>query len=221
MSKKSKTSEINDIIDSSYAEADYSNDSYDDIYHSRRYRNTYNADANININPFSKITTIRQPAPASSPAYASAATSTNHANTSNIFMKYTGGSNQNSENGDKSAGTPNSMQIKNTEEEFPSLGGSKKPVAQASIPVPVPLPVAMNFKKIVETKKPVEIVQPQIAQAKSKPNTNRNHYRAYEEVKYYSEKTAMSKIRRGKYSDDEDEIDDDDDDNNYYDDDYE
>lgn len=216
MSKKSKTSEINDIIDSSYTEADYSNDSYDDIYHSRRYRNTYNPDGNIN--PFSKITTIRQPAPA--PAYASAATSANYTNSSNVFMKYTGGSNQNSENGDKSAGTPNSIQIKNTEEEFPSLGGSKKPVAQA--PVSVHVPVAMNFKKIVETKKPIEIVQPQIAQSKPKLNTNRNQYRAYEEVKYYSEKTARSKIRRGKYSDDEDEIDDDDDDNNnYYDDDYE
>ena len=208
MSKKSKTSEINDIIDSSYTEADYSNDSYDDVYHSRRYRNTYNPDGNIgNINPFSKITTIRQ-----------AATSANHTNSSNVFMKYTGGSNQNSENGDKSAGTPNSMQIKNTEEEFPSLGGSKKPVVQ----VPVSVPVAMNFKKIVETKKPIEIVQPQIAQSKPKLNTNRNQYRAYEEVKYYSEKTARSKIRRGKYSDDEDEIEDDDDDNNYYyDDDYE
>jgi hypothetical protein len=219
MSKKSKTSEINDIIDSSYTEADYSNDSYDDIYHSRRYRNTYNHDGNIgNINPFSKITTIRQPAPAPAYAYVSAATSVNHTNSSNVFMKYTGGSNQNSENVDKSAGTPNSIQIKNIEEEFPSLGGSKKPVAQA----PVSVPVAMNFKKIVETKKPIEIVQPQIAQSKPKLNTNRNQYRAYEEVKYYSEKTARSKIRRGKYSDDEDEIEDDDDDNNYYyDDDYE
>jgi hypothetical protein len=204
MSKKSKTSEMNDIIDSSYAEPDYSydNDYYDNV-DNRRYRNTNtntNTDRSSNDNPFSKVTTIRPPASITSTP------------TSNIFMKYTGGSKTNTENLDKSVMTPKSTEIKNTEDEFPSLGGSKKPVLSVSAPA------AMNFKKIVETKKPLEFVEPQVAQIKTKPKSNANYYKSYEELKYYSEKIAKSRIHRGAYSDDEDDDMDDDMDDNYYDD---
>jgi hypothetical protein len=204
MSKKSKTSEMNDIIDSSYAEPDYSydNDYYDNV-DNRRYRNTNtntNTDRSSNDNPFSKVTTIRPPASITSTP------------TSNIFMKYTGGSKTNTENLDKSVMTPKSTEIKNTEDEFPSLGGSKKPVLSVSAPA------AMNFKKIVETKKPLEFVEPQVAHIKTKPKSNANYYKSYEELKYYSEKIAKSRIHRGAYSDDEDDDMDDDMDDNYYDD---
>lgn len=231
MSKKSKTSEINDIIDSSYAEPDYSyaNDHHESV-DSRQYRNTNTNTntqrssydngngSNTGINPFLKPSNTYPPAPVSAPA------NTSHANTntSNIFMKYTGGSktNTNTENVDKSVATPRQTEIKNTEDEFPSLGGSKRFVA--SVPTPTPAPAAMNFKKIVETKKPVEIVvQPQLAQAKTNSRSNASQYKSYEELKYYSEKSAKSRIYGGGYSDDDmdDEMEDEMDNNNYYNDD--
>ena len=71
----------------------------------------------------------------------------------------------------------------------------------------------MNFKKVVETRKPMEVVQPPL---KTKPKSNANHYTSYEELKYYSNKTAISRIHRGAYSDDDM---DDDMDDSYYDDD--
>ena len=130
-------------------------------------------------------------------------------------MKYAGGVKMNTENVDKPVATPKPTEIKNTEDEFPSLGGSKKTKSMAPA---APAATAMNFKKIVETKKPVEIVQPQVAQVKTKPKSNTNYYKSYEEVKYYSEKSAMSRIYTGGYSDDEYDIYDDVDDSNYYDD---
>ena len=211
MSKKSsKTSEINDIIDSSYAEPDYSydNDYYDNV-DNRRYAN---ASRSSYDNPFSKVSTsTTRPPPFATSTFASTSTSTS-SSSSNIFMKYTGGVKMNTENVDKSVATPKPIEIKNTEDEFPSLGGSKKSVA--------PAPAAMNFKKVVETMKPMEVVQPPL---KTKPKSNANHYMSYEELKYYSDKTARSRIHRGAYSDDDDDDDDDDMDddvdNNYYDDD--
>ena len=190
MSKKSKTSEINDIIDSSYTEPDYSsgNAYYDEVDEHRR-RNTQNSGFGGGGNTFSKISITRTPAPA--PASAS------HTNTSNMFMKYTGactGTNTNAESGDKSAVTP--KEIKNTEDEFPSLGGSKKSIAPK-------MSAPMNFKKIVETKKPVEVT-PQVIHTKPKHDDYYNRFKVYEEVKYYSEKTARSKIYSGAYSDDDD-----------------
>ena len=200
MSKKSKTSEINDIIDSSYAEPDYSND-YNDEVNNFRFRNSYHSSRD-NGNPFSKISTISPLAFAPAPAPAPATTC--QTNPSNIFMKYTC-TRANTENVDKSLATPTKTEIKNIEEEFPSLGGSKKSIASAPVPVPVPIPIPMNFKKIVETKKPVE-VQAQVAQTKPKSNQGDyyNRFKVYEQVKYYSEKTAISKIYSSGYSDDED-----------------
>lgn len=202
MSKKDKTSEINDIIDSSYTEADYSyNNEYYDEVDSHRRRNASHAGgggASSGGNPFSKISSVRaSPASASIPAP--------HANTSNatnIFMKYTGNAGNNNTNttGDKSTATP--KEIKNTEEDFPSLGGCKKPTILAT-------PAPMNFKKIVETKKPVE-VQQQVVQQKSRPKHDDyyNGFKVYEQVKYYSEKNAKSKIYSKTYSDDDEEDDD-------------
>lgn len=210
MSKKSKTSEINDIIDSSYAEADYScgSEYYDEV-DSHRHRNTYSSGFNSfgggggGGNPFSKISTICAPAPesgfGSTPTLAYTPPShTTTTNSSNIFMKYTGNTNTAS---DKSIATPNNVEIKNTEDEFPSLGGgggSKKPIA-TKIPAP------MNFKKIVETKKPIE-VQQQAVRPTPKPRYDSyyDRFKVYEEVKYYSEKNAKSKIYRTGCSDDED-----------------
>jgi hypothetical protein len=200
MSKKSKTSEINDIIDSSYTEADYSSGSkYYDEVDSHRSINTHNnsfGGSSGSGNPFSKISITSAPAPAS------------HTNTSNIFMKYSNtNTNANAENGAKSALTPNSKEVKNIEDEFPSLGGSKKPNTQA-ISAPT-----MNFKKIVETKKQVEVT-PQVVHTKPKHDDYYNRFKVYEEVKYYSEKTARSKIHSRAYSDEDDG-----DDGNYDDDD--
>ena len=62
MSKKDKTSEINDIIDSSYTEADYSyNNEYYDEVDSHRRRNASHAGGGISSgsNPFSKISSVR------------------------------------------------------------------------------------------------------------------------------------------------------------------
>ena len=193
MSKKDKTSEINDIIDSSYTEADYScgSEYYDEV-DSHRRRNTYNNSfGNNGSNPFSKISSIRPPVTSTNAL-------TSQTNTSNIFMKYTSNTNNAS---DKSATTPSYVEIKNTEDEFPSLGGGgpKKPVAPKIQTAP------MNFKKIVETKKPVEVHQ-QVVQQKSRQKNDDyyDRFKVYEEVKYYSEKSARSKIYRSGYSDDED-----------------
>lgn len=201
MSKKDKTSEINDIIDSSYTEADYScgSEYYDEVDNHLR-RNTYNNSfGNNGSNPFSKISSIRPPVTSTNALTSQANTS----NTSNIFMKYTSNINNAS---DKSAATPSYVEIKNTEDEFPSLGGGvggsgigpKKPVAPK-------IQAPMNFKKIVETKKPVE-VQQQVVQQKSrqKHDDYYDRLKVYEEVKYYSEKSARSKIYKSGYSDDED-----------------
>ena len=210
MSKKSKTSEINDIIDSSYTEADYNSGSkYYDEVDSHQSINTHNKGFGGNGggggNPFSKISITRASAPAPAPAPESvpaptlAYTPPSHTtitNSSNMFMKYTGNTNT---TGDKSAATtPNHIEIKNTEEEFPSLGGCKKPIAPKT-------PAPMNFKKIVETKNPVEVQQQAVRPSlKPKHDEYYDHFKVYEEVKYYSEKTAKSKIYSNRYSDDED-----------------
>jgi hypothetical protein len=188
MSKKTKTSEFNDIINSSYANPDYScgNEYYDEIDDHRR-RTTYGGGGSGGGgsgggNPFSKISIAYAPASAPAPALAP----TSHANTTNT----------NTENGAKSAATPNIKEVKNIEDEFPSLGGSKKPNTQ-SISAP------MNFKKIVETKKPVEVT-PQVVHIKPKHADYYDRFKIYEDVKYHSEKTARSKIYSSVYSDEDD-----------------
>ena len=203
MSKKSKTSEINDIIDSSYTEADYSsgNKYYDEV-DSHRCRNTHNngfgGSGCGGGNPFSKISITRSPAPGPTLAYTPASHTTT-TNSSNMFMKYTGNTNTAS---DKSAATPNHIEIKNTEDEFPSLGGCKKTIAPKT-------PAPMNFKKIVETKNPVEVQQQAVRPSlKPKHDEYYDHFKVYEEVKYYSEKNAKSKIYSKTYSDDDEEDDD-------------
>ena len=192
MSKKTKTSEFNDIINSSYTNPDYScgNEYYDEIDDHRRRTTRGGGGGGGGGNPFSKISIAYAPAPA--PALAP----TSHANTGNIFLKYTNTTNTNTENGAKSAATPNSKEVKNIEDEFPSLGGSKKPNAQ-SISAP------MNFKKIVETKKPLEVT-PQIVHIKPKHADYYDRFKIYEDVKYHSEKTARSKIYSSVYSDEDD-----------------
>ena len=87
MSKKSKTSEINDIIDSSYTEPDYShgNGYYDEVNDYRRKNTNTNESATINL--FTKITTTRVP------ITLSASAPNPNPNTSNIFMKYSGDKN--------------------------------------------------------------------------------------------------------------------------------
>lgn len=219
MSKK-KTNEINDIIDSSYAEADYSysNDYYDEVY-SHRPRHDRNTQHNIGSNPFTKIsaTSSYTPAPVSNTTSntfnaSNTSNASNASNASNIFMKYTNANtNTEKEKSNNTTTTPN--EVKNTEDEFPSLGGSKKP-NNASVLMPAP----MNFKKVVETKKPVEIQQ--VVHTKPKPNPKNDDYysrlKTYEEVKYYSEKNARSKIYNRAYSDDDEE---EDEDGNYDDDD--
>ena len=192
MSKKTKTSEFNDIINSSYTKPDYScgNEYYDEIDDHRR-RTTYNGvgggGGSGGSNPFFKISIA--PAPAPAPAQSS------HTNTSNIFLKYAN-ANANAENGAKSAATPNIKEVKNIEDEFPSLGGSKKPNTQ-SISAP------MNFKKIVETKKTLEVAA-QVVHTKPKHADHYDRFKIYEDVKYHSEKTARSKIYSSAYSDEDD-----------------
>ena len=198
MSKKTKTSEFNDIINSSYTNPDYScgNEYYDEIDDHRR-RTTHNGGGGGGVgggNPFFKISIAYAPTPAP----------TSHTNTSNIFLKYaTANTNTNAENGAKSAATSNSKEVKNIEDEFPSLGGSKKPSTQ-SISAP------MNFKKIVETKKPTEVT-PQVVHTKPKHTDYYDRFKIYEDVKYHSEKTARSKIYSSAYSDEDDGDGDDDD----------
>jgi len=207
---KSKTTEMNDIIDSSYTEPDYShgNGYYDEVNDYRRKNTNTNESATINL--FTKITTTRVP------ITLSASAPNPNPNTSNIFMKYSGDKN-NTENGEKSSATTTASatttttttasatttanKIKNIEDEFPSLGGNqnKKYVSSAHVNVNAP----MNFKKIVETKKTIE-VQPQVVQPKPKHDDYYNRFKVYEEVKYYSEKNARSKIYNTIYSDDED-----------------
>ena len=199
---KSKTTEMNDIIDSSYTEPDYShgNGYYDEVNDYRRKNTNTNESATINL--FTKITTTRVP------ITLSASAPNPNPNTSNIFMKYSSDKN-NTENGEKSSATTTTTttttatpnKIKNIEDEFPSLGGNqnKKYVSSAHVNVNAP----MNFKKIVETRKTIE-VQPQVVQPKPKHDDYNNRFKVYEEVKYYSEKNARSKIYNTIYSDDED-----------------
>jgi hypothetical protein len=201
---KSKTTEMNDIIDSSYTEPDYShgNGYYDEVNDYRRKNTNTNESATINL--FTKITTTRVP------ITLSASAPNPNPNTSNIFMKYSSDKN-NTENGEKSSATTTTTttttttatpnKIKNIEDEFPSLGGNqnKKYVSSAHVNVNAP----MNFKKIVETRKTIE-VQPQVVQPKPKHDDYYNRFKVYEEVKYYSEKNARSKIYNTTYSDDED-----------------
>jgi hypothetical protein len=211
MSKKDKTSEINDIIDSSYTEADYSynNEYYDEVDSHRRRNTSHNGGGgggSGSSNPFSKISSVRaSPASVSTPTLhtnaSNATNATNATSATNIFMKYTGNAGNNNTNttGDKSIAIP--KEIKNTEDDFPSLGGCKKPTILAT-------PAPMNFKKIVETKKPVE-VQQQVVQQKSRPKHDDyyNGFKVYEQVKYYSEKNAKSKIYSKTYSDDDEDDD--------------
>ena len=213
MSKKSKTSEINDIIDSSYAEPDY--DEETDSHHYRNTRRGYYESGgtdtgNSGFNPFLKNNNTRTPSfvttstPATSvPISSLASHASTGASSSNIFMKYTSPK-TNTESSVKSVSTTTSIskEIKNTEEEFPSLGGAKKTTIQT--------PAPMNFKKVVETKKVTE-VQPQVVQTKPKCDdysTRSHRLKAYEEVKYYSERTARSKIHRNGYSDNDNDDDD-------------
>ena len=190
MSKKTKTSEFNDIINSSYTNPDYScgNEYYDEIDDHRR-RTTYGSSSGGG-NPFSKISIAYAPAPEPAP--------TSHTNTSNIFLKYanTNTTNTNAENGAKSAATPNIKEVKNIEDEFPSLGGSKKPNTQT-------ISAPMNFKKIVETKKTLEVAA-QVVHTKPKHADHYDRFKIYEDVKYHSEKTARSKIYSSAYSDEDD-----------------
>ena len=191
MSKR-KTNDLHDIIDTAFVAADYShgNGYYDEI-NDYKSKNTHtNANTRPYTGSFSKIST--------NPLA--------NENNSNIFLKYSSDKNT----GLKQDSIKNIESIENskreikiTEDEFPSLGcgnQSKKTNTNTSTNTNTNTSTnpPMNFKKIVETKKPVEIQQQQQQQHQQQQQQKHddyfNRFKIYEEVKYYSEKNARNKI---------------------------
>jgi hypothetical protein len=186
MSRKSKSHEINDIIDTAYTETDYSlgNGFYDEIRDYKRPRNTdvYNC--------------LSQPRPHPHPP----------ADTKlekNMFLKYS----QNN----TSVKNNNTLVEKNVvvdDDNFPSLGGFK---SNSSAENPVNQQASLNFKKVVTTSLAIPTenanVNSNTKDQSSSQNSYHNKYNSfimYHHIKDNSEKIARYRMEND-YSSDDDE----------------
>ena len=190
MSRKGKSHEINDIIDTAFTETDYShgNGFYDEIRDYNRPRNT---------GGFRSLTQTQTPADTKSEK--------------NMFLKY-------SQNDTvvKNNDTPTEKQMMVDDANFPSLGGAKPKAAATTATAPAKQPVCLNFKKIVTT--PLAIPT-ESANANANANSNtkeqsssRNSYHnksnsflMYHHIKDNSEKIARYRMENDYSSDDDDD----------------
>jgi hypothetical protein len=188
MSRKGKSHEINDIIDTAFTETDYShgNGFYDEIRDYNRPRNT---------GGFRSLTQTQ--------TQTTADTKTEK----NMFLKYS----QN-DTSVKNNDTQNEKQMIVDDANFPSLGGAKSKTAASTATAPTKQPVCLNFKKIITT--PLAIPT-ENANANSNANTkeqssSRNSYHnksnsflMYHHIKDNSEKIARYRMENDYSSDDD------------------
>ena len=194
MSRKGKSHEINDIIDTAFTETDYShgNGFYDEIRDYNRPRNT---------GGFRSLTQTQ--------TQTQTQTTSDTKTEKNMFLKYS----QN-DTSVKNNDTQNEKQIVVDDDNFPSLGGAK-PKTPAST-APAKQPVSLNFKKIVTT--PLAIpTESANANANSNSNVNtkeqsssRNSYHnkskgflMYHHIKDNSEKIARYRMENDYSSEDD------------------
>ena len=190
MSRKGKSHEINDIIDTAFTETDYShgNGFYDEIRDYNRPRNT---------GGFRSLTQTQ--------TQTQTPTTADTKSEKNMFLKYS----QN-DTSVKNNDTPNEKQMMVDDANFPSLGGAKSKAATAT--APTKQPVCLNFKKIITT--PLAIPT-ENANANSNANTkeqssSRNSYHnksnsflMYHHIKDNSEKIARYRMENDYSSDDD------------------
>jgi len=190
MSRKGKSHEINDIIDTAFTETDYShgNGFYDEIRDYNRPRNT---------GGFRSLTQTQ--------TQTQTPTTTDTKTEKNMFLKYS----QN-DTSVKNNDTPTDKQMMVDDANFPSLGGAKSKVTTAT--APAKQPVYLNFKKIITT--PLAIPT-ENANANSNANTkeqssSRNSYHnksnsflMYHHIKDNSEKIARYRMENDYSSDDD------------------
>jgi hypothetical protein len=185
MSRKGKSHEINDILDTAFTETDYShgNGFYDEIRDHQRARNTNG----------SRVLSQMQ---------TSAPTSVDIKSEKNMFLKYS----QN-DTPVKNNDTPIDKQILVDDDNFPSLGGAKpktSSVQQSN--------KCLNFKKVVtsltiptqNTTTTTTTSTTESSLLRSTQYNKSNRYMMYNNIKDNSEKIARYKMEN-EYSSDNDD----------------
>ena len=181
MSRKGKSHEINDIIDTAFTETDYShgNGYYDEIRDYRRSKNT-NSFRNLpqNQTPVTPVDTKLE---------------------KNMFLKYS----QNDttiKNNDTQIDKQADKEIVVNEDNFPSLGGGKPKVTA------IHQPACLNFKKVVTTTLtvPTENMNTKEKSPSRNPYNKPSRYLMYHHIKDNSEKIARYKMEN-EYSSDNDD----------------
>jgi hypothetical protein len=189
MSRKGKSHEINDILDTAFTETDYShgNGYYDEIRDYQRPRNT---------NVFRNLSQTQKVAPT---------TTADTKSDKNMFLKYS----QN-DTTVKNNDTPIDKQIVVDDDNFPSLGGAK-PKTFTSVQQSNK---CLNFKKVVTTctTMPTDVTNTNTntnintKESGSSLNTHYNkstRYMMYHNIKDNSEKIARYRMEN-EYSSDDD-----------------
>jgi len=193
MSRKGKSHEINDIIDTAYTETDYShgNGFYDEIRDYKRPRNM----CGFNGLPQS------QSQPSSQPSSQPPADTKLE---KNMFLKYS----QN-DTSVKNNDTLVEKKMVVDDENFPSLGGFK---SNASIANPVKQYASLNFKKVVTTPLAIPTENANVNSNTKEHSSYRNSYHnksnsflMYHHIKDNSEKIARYRMENDYSSDDDDD----------------
>ena len=189
MSKR-KFSELNDIIETAYVVADYSDSNR--CYDGARERETIRRDENVG----QLRGQMREP-------YRVGFSNNNNNNNNsfrndggNIFLKKSQSNSQNSfsnTNGEK----PELKKVVLNDDNFPSLGTNSAKINKSST-----IENKLNFKKVVEKKVDiVDMSEQKITTAPYKKN-NYSQYSIYQEIKEKSEKFAKLKMVNDVSSDD-------------------
>jgi hypothetical protein len=189
MSKR-KFSELNDIIDTAYVVADYSDSNR--CYDGARERETIRRDENVG----------QLRGQMHEPYRVGFSNNNNNNNNSfrndggNIFLKKSQSNSQNSfsnTNGEK----PELKKVVLNDDNFPSLGTNSAKINKSST-----IENKLNFKKVVEKKVDlVDVSEQKITTAPYKKN-NYSQYSIYQEIKEKSEKFAKLKMVNDVSSDD-------------------
>ena len=183
MSRKGKSHEINDILDTAFTETDYShgNGFYDEIRDHQRARNT---------NGSRVLSQMQTPA----------STSVDTKSEKNMFLKYS----QN-DTSVKNNDMPIDKHILVDDDNFPSLGGAKPKPSSAQ-----QSNKSLNFKKIVTSLAiPIQDTNTNTntkeqSMSRSTQYTKSNRYMMYNNIKDNSEKIARYKMEN-EYSSDNDD----------------
>ena len=211
MSRKGKTHEITDILDSAYTETDYShgNGYYDEIRDYQRPRNTI---PNHNTNNVGVLHSLAQ-------------ASSNTKPEKNMFLKYSQNDTTNGTGANTGTNTGTSTNTNTGTnpkmlvdyDNFPSLGG--KPNTSK---LPSSLPTSnqskcLDYKKVVTTPSPIAVpvplpanqrgapVQEQSSQNNYTTPNKLNRYFMYNNIKDNSEKSARLRMENEYSSDNDDD----------------